>query len=56
MRLYMNYYEKYLKYKNKYVNLKNLSKSLLMKGGNNMKGGGYETFCTLCGVQYIMKK
>lgn len=43
MRLYMNYYEKYFKYKNKYVNLKNLTKSLLMKGG------GYETFCTLCG-------
>ena len=45
----MNYYKKYLKYKNKYVNLKNLTKSLLMKGGNNMKGGGTETFCTLCG-------
>ena len=45
----MNYYKKYLKYKNKYVNLKNPTKSLLMKGGNNMKGGGCETFCTLCG-------
>ena len=39
----MNYYKKYLKYKNKYVNLKNPTKSLLMKGG------GCETFCTLCG-------
>jgi hypothetical protein len=45
----MNYYEKYLKYKNKYVNLKNLTKSLSMKASNNMKGGGMEVFCTLCG-------
>jgi len=43
----MNYYEKYLKYKNKYVNLKNLTKSLSMKGGNDMKGGGMEVFCTV---------
>lgn len=52
----MDYYKKYLKYKNKYLKLKSLNKNILIKGGNNMKGGGWETFCTLCGGPVHLEK